>query len=82
LTIRLTPKLDNWQPIEQAGFRKGYSTIYQIHGMEKRKEFQRPLIMTFIDFKKAFDFERLMRKILILKRSIVEAMKRIGIEKP
>lgn len=56
---RLSPKIDKNQPIEQAGFRKGFSTIDHIHTIEqiveKFKEFQKPLYLAFIDYKKAFD---------------------------
>ncbi|XP_062531086.1 serine/arginine repetitive matrix protein 1-like [Bombyx mori] len=47
------------QPIEQAGFRSGFSTIDHIHVIqqviEKYKEFNRPLYIAFIDYAKAFD---------------------------
>ena len=37
-TLRLTRVLDENQPIEQAGFRSGYSTIYHIHSVDQLKE--------------------------------------------
>lgn len=56
---RIGQILDNKQPIEQAGFRKGYSTTDHIHTLEqvieKYQEFQRPLYIAFIDYQKAFD---------------------------
>ncbi|GBP16133.1 Probable RNA-directed DNA polymerase from transposon BS [Eumeta japonica] len=56
---RLSPIIEAKQPIEQAGFRKGYSTIDNIHTIEliieKYQELQRPLYITFIDYQKAFD---------------------------
>nr|XP_013189558.1 unnamed protein product [Amyelois transitella] len=59
ITTRITPKLDFYQPIEQAGFRAGYSTIEHILAMrvliEKTTEYQMPLWLAFIDYKKAFD---------------------------
>lgn len=47
------------QPIEQAGFRRGFSTVDHIHSIEmvieKFQEFKRPLYIVFIDYQKAFD---------------------------
>ena len=51
--------LDENQPREQAGFRKGYSTTDHLHALnqtiEKSKEYHRPLCLGFIDYEKAFD---------------------------
>uniref|UniRef100_A0A7I4YIY3 Reverse transcriptase domain-containing protein n=1 Tax=Haemonchus contortus TaxID=6289 RepID=A0A7I4YIY3_HAECO len=51
--------LDEGQPCEQAGFRKGFSTIDHIHTLtrliEVSREYKMPLCLTFIDLKKAFD---------------------------
>ncbi|KAL0810833.1 hypothetical protein ABMA28_010143 [Loxostege sticticalis] len=59
LTIRLTSKLDFYQPKEQAGFRSGYSTMDHILTLriviEKTTEYNMPLWLAFIDYKKAFD---------------------------
>ncbi|XP_028168072.1 uncharacterized protein LOC114358336 [Ostrinia furnacalis] len=56
---RISAKIDNNQPIEQAGFRSGFSTIDHIHTLdqilEKYKEYNRPLYIAFIDYAKAFD---------------------------
>ncbi|KAK6735639.1 hypothetical protein RB195_018701 [Necator americanus] len=46
---------DEGQPCEQAGFRKGFSTIDHIHTVSKLIEYKMPLCFTFIDLKKAFD---------------------------
>ncbi|XP_069987686.1 uncharacterized protein [Penaeus vannamei] len=47
------------QPRGQAGFRKGYSTIYHLHSVnqliEKSDEYKIPLAMAFVDYQKAFD---------------------------
>lgn len=59
LLQRLTPILDNKQPTEQAGFMKGFSTTDHLQTLsqiiEKHTEFQIPLYIGFVDFKKAFD---------------------------
>ncbi|KAK6762466.1 hypothetical protein RB195_023259 [Necator americanus] len=51
--------LDEGQPCEQAGFRKGFSTIDRIHTVSKlievSREYKMSLCLTFIDLKKAFD---------------------------
>lgn len=59
INLRINATLESNQPIEQAGFRKKYSTIDQIHTLEliieKCQEQQRPLYNIFIDYQKAFD---------------------------
>ncbi|KAL0810788.1 hypothetical protein ABMA28_010105 [Loxostege sticticalis] len=59
LTNRVTRKLDFYQPREQAGFRQGYSTIDHILAVrvliEKSTEYQIPIWLAFVDYKKAFD---------------------------
>lgn len=59
LQTRLTPSIDAHQPIEQAGFRSGYSTIDHIHTLDqvmgKYIEYNYPLYIAFIDYSKAFD---------------------------
>ncbi|KAK6728723.1 hypothetical protein RB195_006020 [Necator americanus] len=56
---RIEKVLDEGQPCEQAGFRKGFSTIDHIHTASKlievSREYKMPLCLTFIDLKKAFD---------------------------
>ncbi|GFS22626.1 endonuclease-reverse transcriptase [Elysia marginata] len=51
--------LDENQPREQAGFRKGYSTTDHIHTLnqviEKSNEYNLPLCVGFIDYEKSFD---------------------------
>ena len=59
LLDRITPNIDKYQPMEQAGFRSGFSTVDHIQVVdqviEKYQEFRRPLYIAFIDYKKAFD---------------------------
>lgn len=59
ITKRLTNKFDFFQPVEQAGFRKGYSTTDHLQAIrtmvEKCMEYNIPLNMAFVDFQKAFD---------------------------
>lgn len=59
LEERLSPAIESHQPIEQAGFRKGFCTVDHIQVVEqvieKYVEFRRPLYLVFIDYAKAFD---------------------------
>lgn len=59
ITNRLTKKLDFYQPVEQAGFRKGFGTVDHLQTIrtliEKTTEYNIPLHMAFIDYHKAFD---------------------------
>ena len=59
ITTRLTSLLDEHQPREQAGFRKGYSTRDHIFTLtqllERSREYRLPLCAIFVDFEKAFD---------------------------
>lgn len=57
---RITNILMEQLPIEQAGFRKGFSTTDHLFTLnlliEKASEFQYDLHLAFIDFKKSFRF--------------------------
>ena len=59
ITDRLETKLDFYQPKEQAGFRKNFGTNDHLHCIkgiiEKSIEYNRPLVLAFVDFRKAFD---------------------------
>ncbi|KAI8420615.1 hypothetical protein MSG28_007859 [Choristoneura fumiferana] len=59
ITNRLERRFDDFQPPEQAGFRKGFSTIDHIHTLrqiiQKTEEYNRPLCLAFVDYEKAFD---------------------------
>ncbi|WKY03173.1 hypothetical protein Q1695_016459 [Nippostrongylus brasiliensis] len=56
---RIDRTIDEGQPCEQAGFRRGFSTIDHIHTVIRLtkvpREYKTPLCLTFIDPKKAFD---------------------------
>lgn len=60
ITKRLTHKLDFYQPREQAGFRTGFGTNDHLQTIktliEKSIEYNKPLMLIFVDFEKAFDF--------------------------
>ncbi|KAK6736143.1 hypothetical protein RB195_019052 [Necator americanus] len=72
---RIEKVLDEGQPCEQAGFRKGFSTIDHIHIVSKlikvSREYKMPLCLTFIDLKKAFDSVEI--------EAVVEALDNQGI---
>ena len=59
ITNRLARRFDDFQPPEQAGFRKGYSTVDHIHTLrqviQKTEEYNLPLCLAFVDYEKAFD---------------------------
>ena len=59
VTNRLARRFDEFQPPEQAGFRKGYSTVDHIHTLrqivQKTEEYNLPLCLAFVDYEKAFD---------------------------
>uniref|UniRef100_A0A7I4XRA8 Reverse transcriptase domain-containing protein n=1 Tax=Haemonchus contortus TaxID=6289 RepID=A0A7I4XRA8_HAECO len=67
--------LDEGQPCEQAGFRKGFSAINHIHTVtrliEVSREYKMPLCLTFIDLKKAFD--------TVETEAVIEALGKLGV---
>jgi len=71
IQARIYPLLDSQQPPEQAGFRKSYSTIEQLHTVnqliEKGNEYQIGVHLAFIDFRKAFDSIKHNSLLLALK---------------
>ncbi|KAE9412579.1 hypothetical protein Angca_007948, partial [Angiostrongylus cantonensis] len=56
---RIDRTLHDKQPCEQAGFRKGFSTLENTHTLTRRIEvsrvYKRLLCLTFIDLEEAFD---------------------------
>lgn len=73
---RIGKKLDEQQPIEQAGFRKDFSVLDHIHTVrqiiEKYAEYQLTYYIAFIDYSKAFDS--------LIHSKIWEALKELSIE--
>lgn len=63
ITNRLTPKMDAYQPVEQARFRKGFSTsdhLLTIRTLiEKATEYHLPLYVAFVYYQQAFDSVKL-----------------------
>ena len=59
VTNRLAARFDDFQPPEQAGFRRGFSTIDHIFTLrqviQKTEEYNQPLCLAFVDYEKAFD---------------------------
>uniref|UniRef100_A0A0N5C0B1 Reverse transcriptase domain-containing protein n=1 Tax=Strongyloides papillosus TaxID=174720 RepID=A0A0N5C0B1_STREA len=74
---RIARTLDEAQPREQAGFRSGYSTIDHIHTLnqilERAEEYKLPLVLTFIDYEKAFDSVEI--------NAVINAISKQGIQK-
>ncbi|KAK6736057.1 hypothetical protein RB195_018998 [Necator americanus] len=69
--------LDEGQHCEQTGFRKGISTVYHMHTVSKLREVSReykPLCLTFIDLKKAFD--------TVETEAVMEALYNQGVPTP
>ena len=72
---RIRRTLDSNQPLEQAGFRPGFNTSDNIQTttrvIEAAREHKMPLVLTFVDYQKAFD--------TVEVPSILEALESQGI---
>jgi exonuclease III len=59
LQTRLQPILNQQQPVEQSGFRSGFSTLDHLQSInqliQKCEEFQIGVYLAFVDYRKAFD---------------------------
>lgn len=73
---RITRTLDSQQPPEQAGFRKGFSTLDHIlvlnELVRRAQDYSFPVYLLFIDYEKAFDS--------VKTSAILESMRELGIE--
>ncbi|CAG5018038.1 unnamed protein product [Parnassius apollo] len=76
ITNRLARRLDDFQPPEQAGFRKGFSTIDHIHTLrqivQKTEEYNLPLCLAYVDYEKAFDSVEIWAVLQSLQRCQVD----------
>ncbi|XP_029639147.1 uncharacterized protein LOC115214163 [Octopus sinensis] len=74
---RLSRRLDEQQPREQAGFQKNYSTMDHIFALtqllERANEYKLPLCVVFIDYEKAFDSVETNAVLNSLQRQGIEA---------
>ncbi|KIH60572.1 reverse transcriptase [Ancylostoma duodenale] len=59
LLNRMRRILDDYQPVEQTGFRKNFSCVDNIQAItrliERSHEYHLPLVLIFVNYKKAFD---------------------------
>ena len=71
ITNRVTRSLNENQPRENAGFRKGFSTMDHLHAVnqliEKCAEYKIPLAVALVDYNKAFDSVEIQDVIEALK---------------
>ncbi|KAI8424369.1 hypothetical protein MSG28_002896 [Choristoneura fumiferana] len=62
--------------LQQAGFRKGYSTVDHIHALrqviQKTEEYNLPLCLAFVDYEKAFDSIETWAVLQVLQRCQVD----------
>ncbi|CAK1603557.1 unnamed protein product [Parnassius mnemosyne] len=76
LRNRLARRLDDFQPPEQAGFQKGFSTIDHIHTLrqivQKSEEYNLPLCLAYVDYEKAFDSVEIWAVLQSLQRCQVD----------
>ncbi|CAM4691260.1 unnamed protein product [Leuciscus chuanchicus] len=60
------------QPVEQAGFRSGFSTMDHLQVLnqllERTREYKMPLVLAFVDYEKAFDSVEINAVLLALQQ--------------
>ncbi|KAK6758363.1 hypothetical protein RB195_015900 [Necator americanus] len=65
ILTRISRTLDEAQPQEQAGFRQGFTCLDHIQTVsrviEVCREYRLPLVLTFVDYEKAFDSKERMQ---------------------
>ncbi|XGW21982.1 hypothetical protein V3C99_004721, partial [Haemonchus contortus] len=70
--------LDEYQPIEQTGFRKNFSCMDNIQAVtqliERSREYRLPLALLFVDYKKAFDSVEI--------NAVLNALAQAGVDPP
>lgn len=65
ITKRLTNRLDNYQPREQASFRRRYERS-PTSNENLHRELNKPLILIFVDYEKAFDTIDQRKKLFLI----------------
>ncbi|CAM4690395.1 unnamed protein product [Leuciscus chuanchicus] len=72
LLNRLARQLDEQQPVEQAGFRSGFSTMDHLQVLnqllERTREYKMLLVLAFVDYEKAFDSVEINAVLLALQQ--------------
>ena len=77
LKSRISKTIHENQLPEQAAYRKGYSTVDNLHSVihviEKTNEYRIPMYMAFVDYEKAFNFIKHGPVFSALEKQVVPA---------